>query len=144
MANPAKIIGGVCEVCKVPEHVLIGPSRAKRIVFARRVATVLMREACMSYPEIAEALRRKSHSSVIALGAGYDGDVATAAYLVRNWIGMRDPHPAPVSPGSAQIAKDVLLELKRHADLWRRFCDFANDRPGALSLGTLVDLARAS
>jgi len=71
----AKIIDCVCQTADVDYHDMISTTRAPRVVEARRVAVVLLRaRTVMSYPEIARAMRRRSHSTVMALAASYSDE----------------------------------------------------------------------
>ncbi len=60
------ILACVCELTGVGEDDVRGRTRAEAVVLARSLAALLCRElTCMSYPEIARALGRPNHSTVI-------------------------------------------------------------------------------
>jgi chromosomal replication initiation ATPase DnaA len=60
------ILEEVCRVLRVEPGELFGKGRHKRVVLARSVCAVLARSlTTMSYPEIARALGRPNHSTVV-------------------------------------------------------------------------------
>lgn len=70
MRDPEEIIGVVCSEMGVGRDDLYGDGRSEKTVLAREVAALLMRRhTSRSYPEIARALRRPNHSSVITAHA---------------------------------------------------------------------------
>ncbi len=63
----AEIVAAVCEITGVEREDLVGPGRHRRVVTARGLAAHLARElTTLSYPEIAQALGRSTHSTVHA------------------------------------------------------------------------------
>lgn len=61
------IVEAGCEVLNISTEMLKGTGRSSRVVLARGLIAVLARElTTASYPELAEALGRKTHSSVHA------------------------------------------------------------------------------
>jgi len=71
------IIEEVCRVLRVEASELFGKGRHKRVVLARSVCAVLGRSlTTMSYPEIARALGRPNHSTVVTAVQRLEGQVA--------------------------------------------------------------------
>jgi len=65
--RPAKILDAVCERLGVSRSDPLGTGRNPRVVLARAIFTRLCRElTSMSFPEIARALQRRTHSTVHA------------------------------------------------------------------------------
>ena len=63
----AEIVAAVCETTGVEREDLVGPGRHRKVVTARGLAAHLARElTTLSYPEIAKALGRSTHSTVHA------------------------------------------------------------------------------
>jgi chromosomal replication initiator protein len=97
-----QIIAHVCLTLGVERSDLASTTRHKRVVLARAIITHACRElTTMSFPEIARALGRPSHSTVITAqqrlarqiesgevwGIGAGGEGVTIAALVREVIG---------------------------------------------------------
>ena len=62
-----RLVTATCQVLRIEASELAGPRRASRLVAGRGLVAVLARELTnASYPEIARALSRKTHSSVHA------------------------------------------------------------------------------
>ncbi len=62
-----QILNAVCKHLKIDRAQVLGNSRHKNIVLARSLAVYLAREmTTMSYPEIAAAAGRRTHSTVVA------------------------------------------------------------------------------
>ncbi|RMH10052.1 MAG: AAA family ATPase [Planctomycetota bacterium] len=61
------ILSVVCDELEVQLNEVLGPGRHRRVVLARSMAYYLARElTTRSYPEIAQAMARPSHSSVVS------------------------------------------------------------------------------
>jgi chromosomal replication initiator protein len=81
------IIEEVCRVLRVEAGELFGKGRHKRVVLARSVCAVLGRSlTTMSYPEIARALGRPNHSTVVTAVQRLQSQVA-AAETVAPYLG---------------------------------------------------------
>jgi len=76
--RPQQVLQRVCELLVVdPEEVLEGDRHA-RVVLARSLVVTLLKElTTMSYPEIARALRRPNHSSVITAARRLEQRIAS-------------------------------------------------------------------
>ena len=62
-----QLVTAACQVLRIDPSELTGPRRASRLVAGRGLVAFLARELTnASYPEIARALSRKTHSSVHA------------------------------------------------------------------------------
>lgn len=60
------ILSGVCQTLRVEASEVLGNCRHKRVVLARAVAAYLAREMTThSFPEIARALGRRNHSTIV-------------------------------------------------------------------------------
>lgn len=76
----ADIVAGVCEVTGVEQVDLVGSGRHRRVVTARGLVAHLARElTTLSFPEIATALGRSTHSTVHAAAARFRASVAAGA-----------------------------------------------------------------
>ena len=61
-----QIVRTVCESLGVETNKVYGPSRHRRIVLARSIAIYLARQlTTLSYPELARALNRSNHSTIV-------------------------------------------------------------------------------
>lgn len=68
----AEILQAVCATTGVEREDLVGPGRHRRVVTARGLAAHLAREmTTLSFPEIASALGRSSHSTIHAAAARF-------------------------------------------------------------------------
>ena len=87
------IIQEVCRVLRVDASELFGKGRHKRVVLARSMCAVLGRWlTTMSYPEIARALGRPNHSTVVTAVKRLEGQMAsdqsTGPYLGHDLDGL--------------------------------------------------------
>jgi chromosomal replication initiator protein len=99
------IAQGACEAVGVDVGEIYGKGRHQRVVLARSLAAYLSRQlTTQSYPEIARALGRPSHSSVL-MAARRFGD------------GIRRGDCIATDPGAAPIRLSDLLESARQAAL---------------------------
>ena len=100
------IIKTVCSRLGVEASQLAGSSRHKFLVLARSLSVYLARElTTMSYPEIAHAMGRKNHSTVI-----------TADQRLRRQITDDQPIMLPAGQGTAtpsELAASLLREVQR-------------------------------
>ncbi|MEM6258650.1 MAG: chromosomal replication initiator protein DnaA [Planctomycetota bacterium] len=100
------IVKTVCSRLGVEASQLAGSSRHKFLVLARSLSVYLAREmTTMSYPEIAHAMGRKNHSTVI-----------TADQRLRRQIAEDQPIMLPASQGSvtpAELATSLSREVMR-------------------------------
>ncbi len=102
----AEVIEGVCEASGVQCADLLGSGRHRRVVAARGLAAHLAREMTMlSFPEIARALGRSTHSTVHAAAARYRSLIEAG--------GM-------VEDANGPIGVDELLDRARRAILQPR------------------------
>jgi chromosomal replication initiation ATPase DnaA len=63
----SEVIDAVCSVTSVPYSDMASDSRRAEIVRARRLCVVCLYDICRrSFPEIARAMSKRSHSTVIA------------------------------------------------------------------------------
>ncbi len=78
-AKPVKleaILDQACESLGVQQTDLYGRTRHRRVVLARTLVAYLCREmTTRSYPEIARAMRRPTHSTIVAAKQRYDAQV---------------------------------------------------------------------
>lgn len=102
----ATIMKAVCSRLAVEPSQLAGSSRHKFLVLARSLSVYLARElTTMSYPEIAHAMGRKNHSTVI-----------TADHRFRRQIDADQPIMLPASAGSvtpSELARALSNEVLR-------------------------------
>lgn len=62
----SEVLEAVCEVVRVEASEVLGPSRHRRIVLARSLAARAARDLTThSFPEIARALNRRNHSTIV-------------------------------------------------------------------------------
>ena len=62
----SEVLDAVCEVVRVEASDVLGPSRHRRIVLARSLAACVARDLTnQSFPEIARALNRRNHSTIV-------------------------------------------------------------------------------
>lgn len=65
--TPDRVVGAVCDLLDVTASQMASKGRHPRVVFARAVAAYLSRElTTASYPEIARAIGRPTHSTIVA------------------------------------------------------------------------------
>jgi chromosomal replication initiator protein len=96
------IIGVVCARMVVSRAELLGSGRHRRVVTARGLVAWLARElTTLSYPEIAQALGRKHHSTVHT----------AAARITRQ---LREPRPLDVGANGETCRLDELVDQLRH------------------------------
>ncbi|MEX0886072.1 MAG: DnaA/Hda family protein [Phycisphaeraceae bacterium] len=96
------VVEAVTERLGVTRQQVMGRSRHKLVVLARSVTIYLARALTpLSYPEIARAMGRKNHSTVI-----------TACQRVQRQLGQADPAPLPPTLNTATLS-DLLDELTR-------------------------------
>jgi chromosomal replication initiator protein len=102
------IVKVVCERLGVEPSQLAGSSRHKFLVLARSLSVYLARElTTMSYPEIAHAMGRKNHSTVI-----------TADQRLRRQLAADEPIMLPAGAGSvtpSELATTLSREVVRTA-----------------------------
>jgi len=102
----ATIIKTVCDRLAVEPSQLAGSSRHKFLVLARSLSVYLARElTTMSYPEIAHAMGRKNHSTVI-----------TADQRLRRLIKQDEPIMLPAGEGTvtpSELAGSLFREVTR-------------------------------
>ena len=100
------IVKAVCTRLGVEASQLAGSSRHKFLVLARSLSVYLARElTTMSYPEIAHAMGRKNHSTVI-----------TADQRLRRQISADEPIMLPAGQGTAtpaELAASLTREVQR-------------------------------
>ena len=100
------IVKAVCNRLGVEANQLAGSSRHKFLVLARSLSVYLARElTTMSYPEIAYAMGRKNHSTVI-----------TADQRLRRQINDGQPIMLPAGQGTAtpaELAASLTREVQR-------------------------------
>jgi chromosomal replication initiator protein len=109
------IIEEVCRVLRVEASELFGKGRHKRVVLARSVCAVLGRSlTTMSYPEIARALGRPNHSTVVTAVQRLQGQIAAAETVAPYLGGDLDVLTAEL--GGLSI--EALLQQIRH-DIFR-------------------------
>lgn len=100
------IMKTVCNRLNVEAAQLAGSSRHKFLVLARSLSVYLARElTTMSYPEIAHAMGRKNHSTVI-----------TADQRLRRQISADEPIMLPAGQGTvtpAELANSLSREVQR-------------------------------
>lgn len=98
------IAKAVCDRLTVEPKQLAGNSRHKALVLARSLAAYLAREmTTMSYPEIAHAMGRKNHSTII-----------TADHRLRRQIQDNQPIMLPAGAGSTtprELAQSLTREI---------------------------------
>lgn len=98
------ILKAVCTRLSVDPGQLAGSSRHKMIVLARSLSVYLARElTTMSYPEIAHAMGRKNHSTVI-----------TADHRLRRQIDADQPIMLPAGEGTVtprELARSLSREI---------------------------------
>lgn len=73
----------VSESYAVPLEQLAGPYRDKLSVFGRRVVALCLRESGYSYPEIADVLGGRNHTTVIRLIRGHDSNLRSIVARAR-------------------------------------------------------------
>lgn len=104
----ANIVQVVCQRLAVEPSQLAGSSRHKALVLARSLSVYLARElTTMSYPEIAHAMGRKNHSTVI-----------TADHRIRRQITEDQPIMLPAGAGSTtpgELAQSLMREVLKSA-----------------------------
>ncbi len=105
--RPEAILGCACDLLGVSADEVRGRSRGAPVVLARALAGFLARDlTAMSYPEIARALGRPNHSSVITAVRRFERQVAAcvAVGLGRGRAGI-DPREL-VARARAELAAD--------------------------------------
>jgi chromosomal replication initiator protein len=102
------ILAGVCEQFGVTRQQVLGSSRHKHVVLARQMAIHLAREMTpMSYPEIAAAMDRPNHSTVI-----------TAAQRAQKQLKADDPILVSMGDPSSQAVRPTeLVDMLRRTVL---------------------------
>ena len=96
------VLEAVAERLGVTRQQILGQSRHKLVVLARSVAIHLARELTpLSFPEIARAMGRRNHSTII-----------TAAQRIARQLGAADAAPLPPTLNAASLA-DLVDELRR-------------------------------
>lgn len=102
------IVKAVCEQLAVEPSQLAGSSRHKALVLARSLSVYIARElTTMSYPEIAYAMGRKNHSTVI-----------TADHRIRRQMEIDDPIMLPAGAGSvtpSELAQSLTRQVLQSA-----------------------------
>jgi chromosomal replication initiator protein len=96
-----QIMDTVCHHLRVEKQVVLGPSRHRMVVLARSVIIFLARQlTTMSYPELARALHKPNHSTIV-----------TAAQRIEEQVKDRQPIPLVESLHVATV--DQLVEQLR-------------------------------
>ena len=96
------VVDAACEVFRLVPVQLLSKSRHRQLVLARAICIHLLREyTSMSYPEIARAMRRTNHSTVI-----------TAYQRLQEQLGENDTMLLPGLP--EPVTAGVLLNRVRH------------------------------
>jgi chromosomal replication initiator protein len=105
------IIHAVCDGLAVERAQLMTRSRHRRVVLARSIAIYLARQlTTLSYPELAAALGRPNHSTIV-----------TAAQRVEEQI--RTGHTLPAADGSTGSLESICAKFRR------RSIELANQNP---------------
>lgn len=101
---PELVVAAICDELGIDRSTFVGRSRHARAVLARSMGAYLCRElTTMSYPEIARALGRPNHSTVI-----------TADKRVRSRLGAADDLAHEAGPGFAGVTlRELCARLSR-------------------------------
>lgn len=96
------ILETVCEQLQLPTDKVLSPSRHKHLVLARSIAIYLIRDLTpLSYPEIAHALGRPNHSTII-----------TAYQRIKKQVATDDPFLLPHRTSSTTMTQ-LIDEIRR-------------------------------
>lgn len=76
LLDPQTIISSAIYACGITHEIFTGASRDSRVVECRRIVAYLMKKrTVLSYPDIAKAMRRPTHSTVMN-----QAEIMSAAY----------------------------------------------------------------
>ncbi len=106
--RPVEVVECVCGELGVGRHDVLGRSRHARVVAARALSAMLLRElTTMSYPEIAGALGRSNHSTAVSASK-------RMCSLIEQGASLR-AEPGQVPRGYRELADRVRSRLGRQA-----------------------------
>ncbi len=98
-----ELLGTVVTQLGVSRVQILGPGRHRHVVLARSLLIYLARQlTSMSYPEIASAMGRRTHSTMV-----------NATRRVEQWLSEQDLWTLPVSGERVSLA-DLIARIKHH------------------------------
>ncbi|TVQ64273.1 MAG: AAA family ATPase [Phycisphaerales bacterium] len=113
----ARIAQVVCDELRVDPSEMLGRSRHKRVVFARALTAHLSRVmTTLSYPEIARAMNRPNHSTIITACNRVVSQIERAERCDPSLIND-PPHAGAAYPHTTPTVQEFVDRLRRQAGL---------------------------